>query len=152
MIDDCFIPTLTLPWAALLASVPVLVQLRLISEWKQPYVAVARAKGLSENVLLLKYPLRVALSRSLVDLKRMLPHFISGTMIVSIALGISTVGMLFHQALLDYDGYLMGDSFLVMNGMTLIGVFLLDILSAWLDPRLRLANSTRVRGMETAST
>ena len=72
---------------------------------------------------------------------KMLPCFISGTMIVSIVLGISTIGMLFHQALLNYDGYLMGDSFLVLNGVTMVGVFLLDILSAWLDPRLRLANS-----------
>ena len=103
-----------------------------------PYVTTARAKGLRENKLLWKYPVRVALNPFFSTVGWSLARLISGSTIVSIVLSLQTTGPMLFQALITQDMYLAGSFFLWLSVLTVIGTLISDILLAWVDPRIRL--------------
>jgi peptide/nickel transport system permease protein len=110
----------------------------LLDELNQPYVSVARAKGLTEFRLLLKYPVRLALNPVISTIGYILPAVFSGSTIVSIVLSLPTVGPLLYGALVAQDSYLAGSCVLILSSLTVIGTLLSDILLACVDPRVRL--------------
>ncbi|MBE0695401.1 MAG: ABC transporter permease [Anaerolineaceae bacterium] len=109
----------------------------MLDELKKPYVITARAKGLSEMRLLLKYPLRFALNPLASTILYIFPAIISGETITGVVLNLPTIGPLLLRALLQQDMYLAGSLILFLTSMTVIGMFVSEILLAWLDPRIR---------------
>ncbi|HOU15859.1 MAG TPA: ABC transporter permease [Anaerolineae bacterium] len=110
----------------------------LLDELNKPYVETARAKGLSEMRLLIKYPLRHALNPFVSTLGWMLPGLVSGEVIVSMVLNLPTSGPVLYQALVQQDQYVAAGFILVLSTLTVIGTFISDLLLAWVDPRIRL--------------
>ena len=109
----------------------------LLDELKKPYVVTARAKGLSPGWLLLKYPLRIALNPFISDIGNLLPHVISGSIIVSIVLSLPTTGPMLLRALRTQDMYLAGSFLMLLALLSVLGVLLSDLALAALDPRIR---------------
>ena len=109
----------------------------LLDELGRPYVVTARAKGLTENRLLVKYPVRLALNPFVSGLNDVLVQLVSGAAIVSIVLSLPTTGPLLLRALMSQDMYLAGSFILMLSVLTVVGTLLSDILLAWLDPRIR---------------
>ena len=110
-----------------------------LDEMRKPYVETARAKGLHPMVLILKYPVRIALNPFISSIGFILPGMISGEVIVSIVLNLPTTGPLLYGALLSQDTYLAGAFVMMLATLTVAGVLVSDILLAWLDPRIRLS-------------
>jgi len=108
----------------------------LLDELHKQYVITARAKGQSETKLLLRYPVRVALNPFISTIGYTLPFVVSGTIIVSIVLGLPTVGPLLYQALLAQDMFLAGTIILLIGIMTVVGTLISDLLLVWVDPRI----------------
>jgi peptide/nickel transport system permease protein len=109
----------------------------LLDELNKPYVQTARAKGIKERRLLVKYPVRVALNPFVSTVGWRLPALISGTTITSIVLGLPTAGPLLFEALLAQDMFLAGSFLMILSILTVIGTFLSDIMLGALDPRIR---------------
>ncbi|HUS17167.1 MAG TPA: ABC transporter permease [Chloroflexia bacterium] len=109
----------------------------LLDEKNKLYVTAARARGMSEGKLLLKYPVRVALNPIVSTIGWELAGIISGAPIVAFVLALPDTGPLFLTALLDQDSYLSGAMLLMYAGLTILGTFLSDIMLAYLDPRIR---------------
>ena len=110
----------------------------LLDELRKPYVMTARARGLGETRVIMKYPVRVALNPFVSILGYLLPQAVSGTIIVSMVLSLPTVGPLLLQALIAQDMFLAGAIVLMLGVMTVIGTFISDMLLMWVDPRIRL--------------
>ena len=64
----------------------------LLDELQKQYVVTGRAKGLPPFRLLMKYPLRMSLNPFISDIGELLPHIISGAVIVSVVLNLPTTG------------------------------------------------------------
>jgi peptide/nickel transport system permease protein len=109
----------------------------LLDEKNKLYVTAARAKGLPEWKLLLKYPVRVALNPIVSTIGWELTAIIAGAPLVSFVLALPDTGPLFLTALLDQDIYLSGAILLMYSALTIFGTFLSDVLLALLDPRIR---------------
>ena len=109
----------------------------LLDELSKPYVETARAKGLAETKLLLRYPVRVAINPILSTIGWTLPGIFSGSTIVAVVLMLPTVGPLLLNALQAQDFYVAGSIVMILTVLTLIGTFISDILLAWADPRVR---------------
>jgi peptide/nickel transport system permease protein len=109
----------------------------MLDELHKPYVTTARAKGLTERRVIMKYPVRVALNPFVSTVGWTLPRLISGTTIVSIVLGLPTTGPLLLKALKGQDMYLAGSFLLILSFLTVLGTFLSDLALAALDPRIR---------------
>lgn len=111
----------------------------LLDELKKPYVTTARAKGLAERTLILKYPVRVAMNPFASTVGFIFPQIVSGTIVVSIALGLPTVGPLLVRALEAQDMFLAGAIVLLLGVLTVFGTLVSDLVLMWLDPRIRHA-------------
>jgi len=109
----------------------------LLDELSKPYVVTARAKGLTEARLLLKYPVRIAMNPVFSTIGWLLPGLINGGVIVGIVLNLQMIGPVLMQATLSQDMYLAGSVVLILGVLTVIGTLISDILLAWLDPRIR---------------
>jgi peptide/nickel transport system permease protein len=115
-----------------------IMRANLLDELHRPYVETARAKGLDERQLLLKYPVRMALNPFVSTVGWTLPGLVSGSIIVSVVLNLPTTGPLLLNALLSQDMYLAGSIVLLLSILTVLGTLLSDLLLAALDPRIRL--------------
>ncbi|SEO58519.1 peptide/nickel transport system permease protein [Salinihabitans flavidus] len=109
----------------------------LLDELSKPYVETARAKGMRESRMLVKYPLRVAFNPFVADIGTLLPALISGSVLVSVVLGLQTIGPVLLQALKSQDQFLAGFVLMFVALLTLIGTLVSDLLLALLDPRIR---------------
>jgi peptide/nickel transport system permease protein len=115
-----------------------IMRANLLDELRKPYVVTARARGLPEWRVILKYPVRVALNPFASTVGYLLPYVVSGSIIVSLVLGLPTVGPLLLKALIAQDMFLAGTIVLMLGVMTVIGTLISDILLVWIDPRIRL--------------
>jgi len=119
------------------ASLIRIMRANLLDELHKPYVDTARAKGLSEFWLIMKYPVRVALNPFVSTIGWVLPNLVSGAVITAIVLSLPLAGPLMLQALLSQDMYLAGAFVLLLSLLTVIGMLISDILLVLLDPRVR---------------
>jgi peptide/nickel transport system permease protein len=120
------------------ASLIRVMRANLLDELHKPYVVTARAKGLPEWQVIMRYPVRVALNPFVSTIGWVLPALISGEAIISIVLSLPTTGPLLLRSLMSQDMYLAGSFILMLSTLTIIGTLLSDILLALLDPRIRL--------------
>lgn len=109
----------------------------LLDELHKPYVETARAKGLPEWKLLIKYPLRQAMNPFVSTIGWVLPGLIAGEVLVSKVLNLPTSGPILLNALLQQDMFLAAGFLMLLSLLTIMGSLLSDILLAWLDPRIR---------------
>jgi peptide/nickel transport system permease protein len=110
----------------------------LLDELQKQYVVTARAKGMPNFRLLVKYPLRMSLNPFISDIGNLLPSVISGSAVVAVVLSLQTSGPMLLEALRSQDQYLAGSFLMFLALLTVIGMFISDLLLAALDPRIRL--------------
>jgi peptide/nickel transport system permease protein len=109
----------------------------LLDELNKQYTVTARAKGLRPLPALLKYPFRMALNPFVADIGNLLPHLVSGSVLVSLVLSLPTVGPVLLQALKQQDQYLAGFILMFVAVLTVVGMLISDLLLAVIDPRIR---------------
>jgi peptide/nickel transport system permease protein len=134
------VPALILGLAGTAQQIRIM-RANLLDELRKPYVVTARSKGLPESTVILKYPVRVALNPFASTIGYTLPYIVSGSIIVSIVLGLPTVGPLLLKALIAQDMFLAGTIVLLLGVMTVIGTLISDILLVWIDPRIRIEDT-----------
>jgi peptide/nickel transport system permease protein len=115
-----------------------IMRANLLDEIRKPYVMTARARGVPERRVILKYPVRVALNPFASTVGYLLPYVVSGSIIVSVVLSLPTVGPLLLKALVAQDMFLAGTIVLLLGVLTVVGTFLSDLLLLWIDPRIRM--------------
>lgn len=130
------LPVLIVGLAGTAGSIRVM-RATLLDELRKPYVLTARAKGLTEWELLLKYPVRFALNPMASSIFYIFPAIVSGETLTGIVLNLPTVGPMLLNALLQQDMYLAGSLIMLLTFMTVVGMFVSELLLAWLDPRIR---------------
>lgn len=115
----------------------------LLDELQKPYVVTARAKGVGPTATVVKYPLRMALNPFVADIGNLLPSLISGSVLVSLVMGLQTIGPILLSALRSQDYFLSGFILLFVSVLTLVGMLISDLLLALLDPRIRFSGRRR---------
>tara|TARA_R110002124_G_scaffold114535_22_gene269461 strand:+ start:19582 stop:20571 length:990 start_codon:yes stop_codon:yes gene_type:complete len=135
-LSHAWVPVLVLATAGTAELIRIL-RANLLDELKKPYVTTARAKGLAEWRVILKYPVRLALNPLISTIGWLLPALISGSVIVSVVMNLPTAGPMLLRSLTTQDMYLAGAIILLLSILTVIGTLISDILLAWIDPRIR---------------
>jgi peptide/nickel transport system permease protein len=137
LLGHLWVPVVVLGTSGTAGLIRVL-RAQLLDELRKPYVVAARARGVPERKLLLKYPLRVAINPFISTVGWVLPTLVSGEVIVAQVLSLPTTGPLIVSSLTSQDMYLAGSLILIVSVLTVIGTLISDILLAWVDPRVRL--------------
>ena len=136
MLQHMWIPVIIIG-AAHTAGLVRIMRANLLDELNKPYVVTARAKGLTERKLLLKYPVRLALNPFVSTVGWILPGILSGEAIIGVVLSLPTEGPLLLHALQSQDMYLAGSLIFLLTILTVVGTLISDIALALLDPRIR---------------
>ncbi len=136
MLSHLWIPMLVLGIAGT-ASLIRTLRANLLDELRRPYVTTARAKGLPEVWLIVKYPVRHALNPFVSSLNDVFVNLVSGATIVSVVLSLQTTGPLLLDALRAQDTYLAASAILQLSVLAVMGTLFSDVMLAWLDPRIR---------------
>ncbi len=136
MLGHIWIPIIILGTSTVAGLIRIM-RANLLDELNKPYVTTARAKGLSEFGLIMKYPVRLALNPFVSTIGWAFPQLISGAVITAYVLALPTSGPLLLQALLAQDMYLAGAFILLLCCFSILGMLVSDILLAIVDPRIR---------------
>ena len=136
LLGNIWVPILVIASAGT-ASLVRILRATLLDEKNKQYVTTARAKGLPEHKLILKYPVRVAINPLISTIGWTLPMIVSGEIIVSQTLGLETLGPVLLSAAMGEDMFLVGSIVMILSSLTVIGTLISDILLAWIDPRIR---------------
>lgn len=136
LMKNLAIPVIVIGTASTAGLIRIL-RANLLDELKRPYVELARAKGLTERRLIVKYPLRIAINPFLSGAGSILPGLISGAVITEIVLDLPAMGPVFLRAIRAEDMQLVSSYMLILGILTVIGTLLSDLLLAVADPRIR---------------
>ncbi len=139
LLEHMIVPTLVIGLAGTAAMIRRM-RANLLDELAKQYYVTAKAKGVPPTRALLKYPFRMALNPFISDIGNLLPHLVSGSVLVSLVLSLPTVGPLLLGALKSQDQFLAGFILMFVAVLTVIGMLASDLLLAWLDPRIRIGN------------
>ena len=126
---------LALPQAAILARVTRSSVLETVQE---DYIRTARAKGLSRSQALWRHAVRNALIPVVTILGLQLSFLLAGTIIIENVFYLPGVGRLLFQAIAQRDLMVVKNLVLILAATVVLINFLVDLLYAVLDPRLRL--------------
>ena len=131
------VPAVVLAWSATALQLQT-VRATMSDEINKLSVTAARARGISERKVMLKYPARLAINPVAGSIGFDVNRIFSELPIVALVLGISDLGGLLIQSYLDLDMFVAGAILLWMTFIIVVLNFLSDILLAILDPRIKL--------------
>jgi peptide/nickel transport system permease protein len=109
---------------------------------RQDYIRTARAKGLKEKTVVLKHALRNSLIPIITLFAGIFPNLVGGSVIIESIFSIPGIGQLAFQALLARDYPLIMAELVFAAILTMIGLLVMDILYAMVDPRIAFSKKT----------
>jgi peptide/nickel transport system permease protein len=106
---------------------------------RQDYIQSARAKGLTEKVVIGKHALRNAMLPIVTILGLSLPGLIGGSVIVESVFAIPGMGQLMVQSVFQRDYPVIMGNLVIVSTLTLVANLIADVAYGLVDPRIRLA-------------
>ena len=103
----------------------------------QDYIRTARAKGLSERVVIFKHALRNALIPIVTLLGLYLPYLLSGSVLIETIFAWPGMGRLIVDSIFQRDYPLVMATSFIAAGLVVLGNLVADMLYAVVDPRIR---------------
>jgi len=125
---------LALVQAAILARV---TRSAVLEVMREDFVRTARAKGLTRRQALWRHVLRNAMIPVLTVMGLQFANLITGTIVVENVFVLPGVGRLIFQAISNRDLVVVRDVVMLLAGVVVVVNFVVDVLYALIDPRLR---------------
>lgn len=138
-IRHLFLPMLTLSLPAS-GTLLRLTRSSFLETIRQDYIITARAKGLSERIVMYKHALRNSMLPVVTILFLRLPWLIGGSVIIEEVFGWPGMGQLFIQSVIRRDYAVVQSITLIIAVLTVASSIFADIVYAWLDPRIRISD------------
>lgn len=132
------VPAVVLSWSATALQLQT-VRATMLDELNKLSITAARARGVPERRLLIKYPARLAINPVVSTIGFDANRIFSELPIVALVLGLPELGELLIKSFLDLDMYVAGAILLLLTFFIVAMNFVSDILLALLDPRVKLA-------------
>jgi ABC-type dipeptide/oligopeptide/nickel transport system permease component len=104
---------------------------------REDYIRTARAKGLREQVVVVKHALRNALIPVITIMGPIFAVLVTGTFVTETVFGIPGMGKYFVTSITNRDYPVIMGTILLFAGLIVIANLVVDITYAWLDPRIR---------------
>ncbi|KAA1295385.1 MAG: ABC transporter permease [SAR202 cluster bacterium] len=129
-------PAITLGWLAS-AGLMRLVRSSMLDVLDSEFIKLARAKGVKNRSVIWKHAFKNALIPPLTFSALILVGFIGGTVVTETVFAWPGLGMMTYLSILNNDFPLMTGAVLVFTVVYVFAVFVIDILYAFIDPRIR---------------
>jgi peptide/nickel transport system permease protein len=129
------LPLISLTYASF-ASLSRYARSGMLEVIRSDYIRTARAKGLSEFVVIVKHAMRNGMIPIITLLGTILPVIIGGSVIIEYIFGIPGMGLLTITAIHNRDYNVIMGIELIAAMLVLIGILISDIMYAIIDPRI----------------
>jgi len=103
---------------------------------RQDFIRTARAKGLTERVVVYRHALRNSLIPIITLMADLLPALIGGSIVIETIFSIPGMGQLSFEAVLNRDYPVIMAIFTLSALLTLVGILFADLLYGIVDPRI----------------
>ncbi len=130
------LPTIALG-TALSASIARLTRASLLQVIREDYIRTARAKGLAEKVVVVRHALKNSLIPVVTILGPLTIAVVTGSFVTEFIFGIPGMGKHFITSIGNRDYPLITGVTVVYATLLVVANLVVDILYAWLDPRIR---------------
>lgn len=137
LLKHLFVPAVVLAWSAVAFQLQT-VRATMLDELNKLSVTAARARGLPEWKVLLKYPARLAINPVVSTIGFDVNRIFSELPIVALVLALPELGELLLKSFIDLDMYVAGAILLMLTFFIVAMNFVGDIILARLDPRIKL--------------
>jgi peptide/nickel transport system permease protein len=135
------LPVVTLTYNAF-AATSRYMRAGMLDSIRQDYIRTARAKGLSERIVIFRHALRNSLLPVITLFGMTLPFLISGAVVVESIFGIRGMGLITLEAIRLPDYPLVITNVAIVGLVTMVGILVSDILYSVADPRIRYDRDT----------
>ncbi len=119
------------------AGIARLTRAGLLEVLSEDYIRTARAKGLREQVVILVHALKNSLIPVATILGPLLAGLLTGSLIIEQIFAINGMGRRFVNSISEREYFLLTSLTLIYGVILVLGNLLVDIMYAWLDPRIR---------------
>lgn len=119
------------------AGVARLTRAGLLEVLTEDYIRTARAKGLREQVVIIVHALKNSLIPVATTLGPLLAAILTGTFVVEQIFALNGLGRWFVGSVFQREYFLLTSITLIYGLFLIAGNLFVDILYAWLDPRIR---------------
>ena len=136
--NSIVLPAVTLGWFYAAANLR-LVRSAMLDVLDSEYIKLARAKGVGENMVILKHAFRNALIPPLTFAGITLGALVTGSLVVETVFAWPGLGRLAIEALFAFDYPLLQGVVITFTMLYIMSAFMVDILYAYIDPRIRYA-------------
>jgi peptide/nickel transport system permease protein len=136
--NSIILPAVTLGWYYAAANLR-LVRSAMLDVLDSEYIKLARAKGVSSSGVILKHGLRNALIPPLTFAGVTLGALVTGSLVVETVFAWPGLGRLAIESLFSFDYPLLQGVVITFTLMYVTAAFVVDILYAYVDPRIRYA-------------
>ncbi len=118
------------------ATLTMLMKNSLIDQLRQDYVTTARAKGLSERVVIGRHALRNAILPIANGVGQWIGLFFAGSLLIETIFGLQGIGRLSYEAIVHRDYPVVLADIMILSVLTIVGNVISDFLYIVIDPRI----------------
>lgn len=118
-----------------------LVRAGMIDALSSDYIRTARAKGLSQVSVIFKHALRNALGPVVALAAVQLGFLLGGSVVIETVFALDGLGYLAYRSIAAKDISVIQTIVVMLSILYVFLIFIADLVNAWIDPRLRTANS-----------
>lgn len=108
---------------------------------REDFVRTARAKGVGRRAVLWRHVLRNALIPVVTVMGLQFANLLTGTVVVENVFALPGLGRLVFQAIANRDLFVVRDAVMLLAAMVVGVNFVVDLVYAWIDPRLKVADA-----------
>ena len=120
-----------------MASIARITRASMLETLNAGFIRTARAKGLPERTVILRHAMKPAMMPVISYLGPAFVGMITGSVVVDVFFSTGGIGQFFAKSALSRDyGVMLGITILI-GGLTVLFNLVVDILYAWIDPRIR---------------
>jgi ABC-type dipeptide/oligopeptide/nickel transport system permease component len=119
------------------AVIARLTRASLLQVIREDYIRTARAKGLRENVVVLRHALRNSLIPVVTVMGPIFAFLIAGTLVTETIFGVPGIGRYFVTSITNRDYPVIMGTALFFAVIIVLANLLVDVVYAWIDPRIR---------------
>jgi peptide/nickel transport system permease protein len=122
------------------AAVTRLTRSSMLEVLDSEYIKLARIKGVSEAIVIWKHALRNSLMPVITFMGTFFATMITGAVVIETVFSWPGIGRLAYESILNRDFPVMQGVILFMTTLYILANLIVDVLYAWVDPRIRYTN------------
>lgn len=119
------------------AVIARLTRASLLQVIREDYIRTARAKGLRENVIIVRHALRNSLIPVVTIMGPIFAFLVTGTLVTETIFGVPGMGRYFVTSITNRDYPVIMGTILFFAIVIVLANLVVDLVYAWLDPRIR---------------